>query len=91
MVFVVEGERDADALTSLGLVATTNVGGAGTSSAGSLLVPSGLLVPERMTSRSAVSQPSMSIGVSSNSMTAASSLAASSVHHARAAVTTLSE
>lgn len=28
-VFVVEGERDADALTSLGLVATTNCGGAG--------------------------------------------------------------
>ena len=28
-VFVVEGEKDADALTALGLVATTNVGGAG--------------------------------------------------------------
>ncbi len=28
-VFLVEGERDADALTSLGLVATTNAGGAG--------------------------------------------------------------
>jgi replicative DNA helicase len=29
MIFVVEGEKDADALAALGLVATTNVGGAG--------------------------------------------------------------
>ena len=29
VVFVVEGEKDADALARLGLAATTNVGGAG--------------------------------------------------------------
>ena len=28
-VFIVEGEKDADRLTELGLVATTNIGGAG--------------------------------------------------------------
>ena len=33
-VFVVEGERDADGLTSMGLVATTNAGGAGKWEAG---------------------------------------------------------